>query len=314
MNEMSGSTSKLYALLIILMLILSGNKTYTIGLEGNDMPLYLEYTVLSQIVFIVYQDSVGRWVHTTLNIVEGSMLRLDILRDSDGTVNLDLKLDLNIKDGGINGEITSISLNGSRLLVYSNYLYIGQYQVGFSPFYFDIPVTFDYLLSLNSNPTYLGHVLQYPQKPVWIEGYMGFNVVYLFSKGVLESIKLTQSSIEETLTRLAIYEAEIRGRIPVMVSVLLPVEIFDPISLTYLLDIVGSGINGSVVDRLTPRYIHLTYGLSTNFVNSFIEVINNEPICVEMCPSTGIALESLLLIVVLAAIIAIVVMVRRVGL
>ncbi len=306
MNNMSSLKTPLI-LFLSLIIILPPFNPLTIQTQGLASDFYLEYTTISDKFIAIFGNDESGYGYYSVDLLDKGFLRIEIE-----------ELDLSVKEirGYFEGEVNSFDYEAKIefdfvLLLYKNNVFFEDMLLGFSPFYFDIPVTFDYLLSGNVQPSYLGYPLEYPDKPVNIKGYMGFNVIIIYSKNTLTATKITQDVLAEGRVSLPVYEAEIRGRFPLTVKVVIPSYVLDEEAVFMIKDLVSqlSGVNVS-----TLRYIFLDLGLSDDYVNNYRDVIVNEPLCIHMCPSIRLSPEAIAIIILTASIVAMVVLIKRVGL
>ena len=292
---------KMWFVIVGIALVLPAIGIHPFSVDGDGGVLTIEYSLLSD-VGLVFEGVDGGLVLYSLEAPEASTVVVEVSKLPNDVHNLTIR----IIGLGLGKDLWF------SLLLYKNHIYIGDELLGFSPFYFDIPVTFDYLLDEVSRLEYLGYAVAYPDKPVKMVGYMGFEAIPLQVK---EGLAVSHLGVDDlgfnTASKLAFYKAEVRGRLALKVDVLLPANVLPYESYSMLVSHV-SGVLG--MDLPPLRYLSLSMGISNEYVSRYRDFILGQPVCIERCASTQLSMEGVLFLILLAAIVALVVMVRRVGL
>jgi len=194
-----------------------------------------------------------------------------------------------------------------NLLLYRGNIYYETDLIGLSPFLFDIPITFDYLLGGDVDPRFLGSKISYPNKPVTIRGTYNMEVILLRSNDVIEASKLDMGDLISEIS-LPLYEAEVRGRIPITSMFALPSYIL-PLDIVEMLNDVAKNISG--LEDIRISYIYLDIILSNDFMDLNRDFVANEIVCINLCPTTQLDIQAVLTLSMLIILVVIIIYIKR---
>ncbi len=206
----------------------------------------------------------------------------------------------------VNGERVDIDIE-MNFFIYRGNIYSGTDLIGISPFLFDIPITFDYLLSGDVDPRYLGSQINYPDKPALVRGAYDLEVILLMSEYVIEASKL---GYEETPSKIAfpIYKAEVRGRIPLKSMFVLPAYLL-PGDIIKMLNNIAKSV--SVFEEIQISFIYLDIVLSKEYIDLYRDFVVNEVVCINLCPTVQVDIQAVITLSMLIILFLIIIYIKR---